>query len=220
MSNSALKDSLQQELAEGYVKIGDVEGNPIRLESGRYREGSRELSQGADAGNGDAETQAERRNALREIARIHQKIGTVLPFAGKGPEALQEINEAVRLYQQVLAANPDDVQAKVDLSSAYEAQGDMVGGAQAINLGRKDEAAASYQQGSGTVARRSAESQAGGARGPWADTLQNENHGFVGVWKSVGCFAAIQGDLRDGAGDCACESDGHLLAFLGGDSAR
>ena len=86
-------------------------------------------------------------SAIREVARIHEKLGTVLPFAGKGPEALSEIDEAVRMYQQALAANPDDVQAKVDLSAAYEAQGDTVGGAQAINLGRKDEAAAAYRKG-------------------------------------------------------------------------
>jgi tetratricopeptide (TPR) repeat protein len=51
------------------------------------------------------------------------------------------------LYSQVLAAKPDDPQVKVDLSSAYEAQGDVVGGAQAINLGRKSEAVVAYQHG-------------------------------------------------------------------------
>jgi serine/threonine protein kinase len=147
MSNSALKDSLQQELAEGYVKIGDVEGNPIVSNLGDISKALENYRKALTLGTAMLKSKPNDVTALREVARIHQKIGTVLPFAGKGPEALQEINEAVRLYQQALAANPDDVQAKVDLSSAYEAQGDTVGGAQAINLGRKDEAAASYKKG-------------------------------------------------------------------------
>jgi eukaryotic-like serine/threonine-protein kinase len=147
MSNSALKDSLQQELAEGYIKIGDVEGNPIVSNLGDISKALENYRKALTLGTAMLKRKPNDVTALREVARIHQKIGTVLPFAGKGPEALQEINEAVRLYQQVLAANSDDVQAKVDLSSAYEAQGDTVGGAQAINLGRKDEAAASYKKG-------------------------------------------------------------------------
>jgi serine/threonine protein kinase len=147
MSNSALKDSLQQELAEGYVKIGDVEGNPIVSNLGDISKALENYRKALTLGTAMLKSKPNDVTALREVARIHQKIGTVLPFAGKGPEALDEINEAVRLYQQVLAANPDDVQAKVDLSSAYEAQGDTVGGAQAINLGRKDDAAISYKKG-------------------------------------------------------------------------
>lgn len=147
MSNVRLKDSLQQELAEGYVKIGDVEGNPFVSNLGDISKALESYRKALTLGTDLLKRNPRDMNAIREMARIHQKLGSVLPFDGKSSEALNEANESVRLYTQVLAANPDDVQAKVDLSSAYEAQGDVAGGAQAINLGRKKDAAAAYQHG-------------------------------------------------------------------------
>jgi serine/threonine protein kinase len=147
MSNSTLKDSLQQELAEGYVKIGDVQGNPFVSNLGDITKALESYRKALSLGAAVLARKPKDADALKEVARVHQKLGSVLPFAGKGPEALEHANEAVRLYQQVLAVNPDDVQARIDLSSAYEAQGDIAGGAQAINLGRKDEAAAAYRNG-------------------------------------------------------------------------
>jgi tetratricopeptide (TPR) repeat protein len=147
MSNSALKDSLQQELAEGYVKIGDVEGNPFVSNLGDITKALESYRKALSLGSALLARKPKDLSALREMARVHQKLGSVLPFVGKGQEALTETNEAVRLYEQVLAAAPDDLQSKLDLSAAYEAQGDIVGGAQAINLGRKDEAAVAYKHG-------------------------------------------------------------------------
>ncbi|HEV1285067.1 MAG TPA: hypothetical protein VNU44_07145, partial [Bryobacteraceae bacterium] len=151
MNNSALKDSLQQELAEGYVKIGDVEGNPFVSNLGDITKALESYRKALSLGAALLQHQPNDIDALRVMARIHQKLGSVLPFVGKGPEAVNEADESVRLYAQVLARNPDDVQSKVDLSGAYEAQGDVVGGAQAINLGRKKEAAVAYRHGLETL---------------------------------------------------------------------
>lgn len=147
MSNSALKDSLEQELAEGYVKIGDVEGNPFVSNLGDITKALENYRKALALATALLQRRPKDIDALRELGRVHEKLGSTLPFVGKGPEALNEANEAVRLYQQVLAARPDDVQAKIDLSRGYEAQGDVVGGAQAINLGRKNEAAVAYRHG-------------------------------------------------------------------------
>jgi non-specific serine/threonine protein kinase/serine/threonine-protein kinase len=147
ISNVRLRDSLQQELAEGYVKIGDVEGNPFVSNLGDIAKALESYRKALALGTALLERNPKNVEALRELARIHQKLGSVLPFAGRASEALNEANESVRLYSQVLVANPDDVQAKVELSGAYEAQGDVAGGAQAINLGRKKEAVVSYNHG-------------------------------------------------------------------------
>jgi tetratricopeptide (TPR) repeat protein len=147
MSNAALKDSLQQELAEGYIKIGDVEGNPFVANLGDIAKALENYRKALALGTAQLKRNPKDIGALREMARIHQKLGSVLPFVGKASDALNEATEAVRLYTQVLAATPDDVQAKIDLSSAYEAQGDVAGGAQAINLGHKNDAAAAYRHG-------------------------------------------------------------------------
>ena len=147
MSNSALKDSLQQELAEGYVKIGDVEGNPFVSNLGDIAKALENYRKALALAQALVQRKPKDIDAIRELGRVHEKLGSTLPFVGKGPEALKEATEAVRLYQQVLAARPDDVLAKIDLSRGYEAQGDVAGGAQAINLGRKDEAAVAYRRG-------------------------------------------------------------------------
>jgi len=147
MSNSALKDSLQRELAEGYVKIGDVEGNPFVSNLGDIAKALESYRKALVLANAQLQARPKDIEALHEVGRVHEKLGSVLPFAGKGPEALNEATEAVRLYSQVLAATPDDVQAKIDLSRGYEAQGDVAGGAQAISLGRKKDAAVAYQHG-------------------------------------------------------------------------
>ncbi|MGA3187089.1 MAG: protein kinase [Bryobacteraceae bacterium] len=147
MSNSALKDSLQQELAEGYVKIGDVEGNPFVSNLGDISKALESYRKALVLGTAVLNRKPKDKDAVREMARIHFKLGSVLPFIGKGPEALDETDEAVRLYRQVLAANPDDMQTKIDLSAAYEAQADIAGGAQGINLGRKSEAMEGYRKG-------------------------------------------------------------------------
>ena len=147
MSNSALKDSLQQELAEGYVKIGDVEGNPFVSNLGDIAKALESYRKALVLATAQLKSRPKDLDALHEVARVHEKLGSVLPFAGKGTEALNEANEAVRLYLQVLAARPDDVQTKIDVSRGYEAQGDVAGGAQAINLGRKADAAAAYRHG-------------------------------------------------------------------------
>jgi non-specific serine/threonine protein kinase/serine/threonine-protein kinase len=147
MSNSTLKDSLQQELAEGYVKIGDVEGNPFVSNLGDIAKALESYRKALALATAQIQTRPKDIDALHEVGRVHEKLGSVLPFAGKGAEALNEATEAVRLYRQVLAARPDDVQAKIDLSRGYEAQGDVAGGAQAISLGRKEDAVVAYQHG-------------------------------------------------------------------------
>ena len=147
MNNSALKDSLQQELAEGYVKIGDVEGNPFVSNLGDIAKALESYRKALVLATAQLNNNPKDIDALHEVGRVHEKLGSVLPFVGKGPEALNEATEAVKLYSLVLAARPDDVQAKIDLSRGYEAQGDVAGGAQAINLGRKKDAAAAYRHG-------------------------------------------------------------------------
>ena len=146
MSNSTLKESLQQELAEGYRKIGDVEGNPFVSNLGDTTKAIESYRKAIALASAMLARNPKDVKAMDELAHAHEQLGTVLPFAGKGQEGLNEVNESLRLYQQVVAAHPDDPQAKIDLSRSYEAQGDIAGGAQSINLGHKDQAAAAYQK--------------------------------------------------------------------------
>jgi eukaryotic-like serine/threonine-protein kinase len=220
MSNSSLKDSLQQELAEGYVKIGDVEGNPISSNLGDISKALENYRKALTLATAMLKRKPKGAAAMREVARIHQKLGTVLPFAGKGPEALTEIDEAVRLYQQALAGDPDDVQTKVDLSAAYEAQGDTVGGAQSISLGRKDEAAASYRKGLEILPDLPPNHKLAArvARGRILFDMKLAD--LFRVRESVGGFGEIQGMVRGGPGDFACESNRRRGAFARGYCTR
>jgi tetratricopeptide (TPR) repeat protein len=60
---------------------------------------------------------------------------------------VEHANQALRLYDSVLAADPRNPEAKLNLESAYERQGDLLGGTAEVNLGRLQDSVAAYRHG-------------------------------------------------------------------------
>ncbi len=138
--------SLQLELAEGYDKIGDVQGNPGGSNLGQplpaienYRK-ALAISQSVLAGN------PRDQKARQVVAQSHEGLGLLLAFQGKGAEGLQHFQEAMKLRRAVSESDPQNVEARLDLVRAYEDQADILGGTRGINLGRTQEARDSYQK--------------------------------------------------------------------------
>jgi tetratricopeptide (TPR) repeat protein len=134
--------SLQLDVAEGYLKIGDVQGNPYEANLGdtakaldSYRKA---LALAAAGGLKDAKS--------KQIgARIHENLAAVLAFVSKSGEALEHGRQAIVLYKDV-AASDSRPEAKLDLARGYETLGDLLGGARGINAAKFEEAQASYEQ--------------------------------------------------------------------------
>jgi eukaryotic-like serine/threonine-protein kinase len=138
--------SLQQELVEGYLRVGDVEGDPFGSNLGHTREAIDSFRKALAIATTLTAQQPRDIKARQLLARSHLALADVLAFGGKVDEAYEHAGKAVEAYQVVNDAQPGDEKSQLDLSGAYERRGDIVGGAQSINLGKTTEALADYEK--------------------------------------------------------------------------
>jgi non-specific serine/threonine protein kinase/serine/threonine-protein kinase len=138
--------ALEREVAEGYLKVGDVEGDPFGGNLGESAKALDSYNKALAIATALASANPRDRNVRHTLAESQLRVGGLLPFSGKGGEGLQHVEQAVKIYEDALRANPGDPEARLDASHAYEAQGDLLGGMQSVSLGRADEAAAAYER--------------------------------------------------------------------------
>jgi serine/threonine protein kinase len=143
--------SLQLELADGYLKIGEVEGNPYSSNLGDSAGALESYRKAFALAEAVVKRSPRDTKALRMLARSHSELASLLPFRGKSPEGLQHAETAVKLFKQISDAKPDDVEARGDLARGYETMGDILGGVRRISLGRVSEAKAAYQKSLSTI---------------------------------------------------------------------
>jgi eukaryotic-like serine/threonine-protein kinase len=138
--------SLELEVAEGYLKVGDVAGNPYGANRGDTVRALENYSKALRFAESAAAENHRSRKALQVLAKAHLELGAVLPFDSKTAEGLEHVKQAEKLYAQLAASAPNDTEAKLDLARVFDQEGDLQGGAQGINLGRRAEAEAAYRQ--------------------------------------------------------------------------
>jgi non-specific serine/threonine protein kinase/serine/threonine-protein kinase len=143
--------SLQQELAEGYLKIGDVEGNPYGANLGDSTKTIENYRKALALADALMARNPKDLKARETAAKCHVDLAQVLPTVGKLPEAVDHVNQALQLFRALLAADPQNPEAKLNLLGAYERQGDLLGGGAEVNLGRVNDAVAAYRQGLGLI---------------------------------------------------------------------
>ncbi len=137
---------LQLDLADGYIKIGDVEGNPLRSNLGDTGKAVTNYRKALAMAQAVVNRNPADIKALQTLASAHESLGRVLPFRAQLPEGLAHAQEDVKLRQQILQSDPRNPVFKLDLCRAYEVDADVLGGARSLNLGKRDEAMAAYQQ--------------------------------------------------------------------------
>ena len=138
--------SLQLELAEGYDKIGDVDDSPSGSNLGKPVEAMESYRKALTIAESVLARHPTDRRARRVTATIHEGLGIVLAFQGKGAEGLEHTRQAVKLRQAVSDSDPRNMELRLDLARVKEDEGDILGGTQGINLGRIDEARDAYQK--------------------------------------------------------------------------
>jgi eukaryotic-like serine/threonine-protein kinase len=116
-------ESLKRDLIEGYLRIGDLQGNLYGPNLGDL-EGAREnyqkaldLAQALYRRNGDDRT------VRRDFARANQKLGEILALRADHTAALEQYAKALEAFERMAAANSGDVQALRDLLAVYERMG-------------------------------------------------------------------------------------------------
>jgi non-specific serine/threonine protein kinase/serine/threonine-protein kinase len=144
--NSKGDVGLELELAQGYVKIGDVEGNPYGANLGNRTKAMESYNKALAIAQAVLARNGKDQKARQVLAASHEGLATVLPFEGKAVEGLEHARQSVKLRQEVLESRPHSAQLQLDLDHAYESEGDVLGGSRGISLGRREEASAVYQK--------------------------------------------------------------------------
>ena len=136
--------SLQRELAEAYLKVGDLQGNPYEPNLGdtpgaadSYRKALQISTSLAAADRNDTQSQ-------RYLARSHQSLGEILPLLGKPADGAAELRKAAALFEQLLGQAPRDHELRVLLADCYQSLGDLLGHGGLQNLGDRAGALQSY----------------------------------------------------------------------------
>ncbi|MGA2184035.1 MAG: protein kinase [Bryobacteraceae bacterium] len=144
-SESHQDPSLQVEIAQGYLRIGDVEGNPFLSNLGNTPEAIRDYRKALALATAVVSLNPKDAKARQTLVQANIGLASLLPFEGKPKEALEPANQAVRVATELAAAAPRDRDAQLLLSQAHEARADLLGGLQSLNLGRLDDAILDYE---------------------------------------------------------------------------
>ncbi len=146
LSQEAGRDaSLERELAEAYLKVGDVQGNPYVSNLGdtagalaSYRQA---LVLAQDVVRRDPRDIA----AAVYLARAHRSLGEVLPQRGDTAGAVPHLKESVSILESI-PADRLSVAARFDLAMCYEMLGDVLGHSGIENVGDPKAARAAYEK--------------------------------------------------------------------------
>jgi len=144
--NSKGDVGLELELAQGYVKIGDVQGNPYGPNLGNRTKAMESYTKALTIAQTVLARNSQDRKAEQVLAAGHEGLATLLPFDGKAEQGLEHARQSVKLRQEVLAGRPHNAELQLELDRAYETEGDILGGNRGTSLGRRDEASAVYQK--------------------------------------------------------------------------
>jgi non-specific serine/threonine protein kinase/serine/threonine-protein kinase len=138
--------SLQREVAEAYLKVGDVQGNPYGPNLGdsagavqSYRK-ALEISQ--------ALTRSNQRDviATEYLARSYGSLGEVLPTLGQPTEGVADLGKAAEILESLAGSRPDDKELRFRLANSYHVLGDIQGHIGTPNLGEAADSLVSYRK--------------------------------------------------------------------------
>jgi eukaryotic-like serine/threonine-protein kinase len=117
---------LALELAEGYVRLGDVQGSPYQSNLGEVPGALASYDKAATAAETALRNDPRNPAAIRALAKAQQARGGVLPLVGREGDGIAATRKAVEGIQRIVDAYPKNVEYRVDLSRSLEALGDAL----------------------------------------------------------------------------------------------
>ncbi len=115
--------SLQRELIDGYIKIGNLQGDlygPNLGDQGGARTSYDQALRIAEAmQRSDPRDPAWR----RDVARAHEKVAELVSVDGDAAEGVAQSRAALEVFESLATTNPGDRQIERDLMSTYERLG-------------------------------------------------------------------------------------------------
>ena len=135
---------LQLELAEAYLKVGDVQGNPYEPNLGDTQGAAKSYGKALEVSRAFTQTVPPDAEARRYLARSYKSLGEVLPVLGNPSEALVNFRQAAGILESLTADNRENAQLRLELASCYQETGDLQGQPGIQNLGDQAGALESY----------------------------------------------------------------------------
>jgi eukaryotic-like serine/threonine-protein kinase len=142
--------SLQRDLAEAYLKVGDVQGNPYVANLGDTEGAAQSYRQALQTSQSLVQANAVDLEARHYLARSYKSLGEVLPILGKPTEGLADLRRAADLLEAISSSDPGRQELRAELANCYQALGDLQGHSGLQNLGDPAAALASYKRGLAT----------------------------------------------------------------------
>jgi eukaryotic-like serine/threonine-protein kinase len=112
--------SLQLELAEAYLKVGDIQGKPYRPNIGDSAGALLSYAKAKTILEQLAKDAPEDPNVLFNLGVAYEDSGRLLVRVGKKEEALENARKALALAQRLVAARPDDATYRKRLGDSYQ----------------------------------------------------------------------------------------------------
>jgi non-specific serine/threonine protein kinase/serine/threonine-protein kinase len=138
--------SLQSELAEAYLKVGDVQGNPYVANLGDTEGAAQSYRRALEISQALIHSNANDADAKRYLARSYKSLGEVLPILGQPTDGLANLRLAMQLLQTMAVTDSGDQQLQAELANCYQAIGDLQGHSGLQNLGDPTGALVSYMK--------------------------------------------------------------------------
>ena len=145
LANEAAGDAgLQRELAQAFVRVGDVQGNPTRPNVGDPT-GAIASYQRAIALAEAVQAQAPGDvAATRTVALAHRQRGDVLALTGEKEKALTDAQASADLYERIGRADGATLEDRINVGLASIKLGDLLGNPNFESLGRAGSANLAY----------------------------------------------------------------------------
>ena len=138
--------ALQRELAEAYLRVGDVQGNPGGSNLGDTEGAMQSYRRALSISEQLSRLEPENLETQRYLARAHDSVGTLLFTGGDAASAVPHYREAARVTEAMSTRSPTDAGVRQQLMSAYEALGDVSGHPEYPSLGDAKAARTAYQK--------------------------------------------------------------------------
>jgi serine/threonine protein kinase len=137
---------LQRELAEAYLKVGDVQGNPYAPNLGDTQGAAQSYDKALAISKGLTRADAKDDEARRYLGRSYKSLGEVLPLLGRPSEAVADLRQSAEILERLAATRTDDKELRAELASCYQFLGDVQGHSGLQNLGDPAGALESYRK--------------------------------------------------------------------------
>ncbi len=119
--------SLERELAEAYLKVGDVQGNPYVAGVGDTKGAVNSYTQALTISQSLLAANPRDLEARMYLARSYKSLGEVLPVLGGPREAADDLHKAIDVLEALSATNSRNGEVGLELATTYQELGDLEG---------------------------------------------------------------------------------------------